>query len=79
MTKLRHVGLHPTHPIELLDFKRKLYIEDFPDGTYKIWNKRQLNSGCGKTVPLTYMREMRGCIYCPWCDEWFSKKQWLEE
>lgn len=76
-TILIHVGTRPTYELQVLDFKRKLYIEEFPDGGYRIWNKRMLKSGCNKTIDND-PEEMRGCLYCPWCDEWFNREQWSE-
>lgn len=72
---LRHIGIRPIYNIELLDFKRKIYIEEFPDGSYKLWNKRQLKSGCNR-IAWGEVLEMRDCYYCPTCDEWFNKNQW---
>lgn len=71
---LRHKGIRPVHPVEVLDFKRKLFIEDYPDGGYKIWTQRMLRSGCDKIVEDIH--ELRDCYYCPRCDEWFHKDQW---
>lgn len=71
-----HKGVRPTYHIQVLDFKRKLYIEEFPDGTYKVWTKKQLRSGCGDTID--HISELMGCIYCPTCNEYFSKDQWDE-
>lgn len=74
--KLIHKGIKPLHELQVLDFKRKIYYEECLDGSYKLWTERQLNSGCDFII--REIKEMRGCIYCPWCDEWFSKNQWEE-
>lgn len=74
---MRHIGIRPENPIHLVDFRKKIYYEDLPNGKEKRWTLRQLNSGCGKDVKgEMWLREDRGCYYCPWCDEWFSKNQW---
>lgn len=72
--KLRHVGIRPLHPLTLVDFKKKIYYEYYPDGSYKRWNLRMLKSGCGRaTSDLIKLLE---CYYCPTCDEWFAVNQW---
>lgn len=73
---LKHKGIRPTYPLLQLDFKRKLYYEEFPDGKIKIWNKRTLISGCDTVVENP--RRLMECYYCPKCDEWFSVDQWVE-
>lgn len=72
--RLRHKGIRPKYEVQVLDFKRKLYIEELPDGSYKVWTKKQLNSGCDYIAK--YANELMGCQYCPWCNEWFSMDQW---
>lgn len=72
---LIHKGVRPLHFLTLLDFKKSLYYEEYPDGTGKIWTTKMLNSGCG-FVLKTEPRELRECWYCPRCDEYFSKSQW---
>jgi hypothetical protein len=85
VSKLRHVGIRPTHPTQVLDFKRKTYLEEFPNGTYKIWTKKLLSSGCGydykfdEDLKRSDVKELQGCLYCPRCDEYFSKDQWEDE
>lgn len=74
--RLRHVGIRPLHPLTLVDFKKRIYYEYYPDGTKKRWNERMLNSGCG-TVTGNLVK-LLGCFYCPQCDEWFSVNQWEE-
>lgn len=75
---LRHVGIRPLYSLTLIDFKKKIWEEEYPDGKIKSWNLRQLNSGCGKAFE-GYTLEIYDCIYCPYCDEYFSKEQWHEE
>lgn len=75
---LRHVGIRPLHPLTLIDFKKKIWEEKYPDGSIRHWNLRQLNSGCGKSFS-GYQLEIYDCIYCPYCDEYFSKEQWIED
>lgn len=72
---LRHVGIRPLYSLTLIDFKKKIWEEEV---TEKLWNLRTLNSGCGKSFE-GYQLEMYDCIYCPYCDEYFSKDQWHEE
>jgi len=77
---MRHVGVRPTHlPLEVQEGgrKRKTYYENFPDGSYKIWNARLLNSGCGRT--LTEYEEDGNLIYCSYCKTWNDKTQFTEE
>lgn len=69
-----HKGIRPTYDLVLLDFKRKIYCEEYPNGDYRIWNKRMLKSGCN--VVTKTVREMMDCYYCATCDEWFNKEQW---
>ena len=38
MTALRHVGIRPLHSITLLDFKKKIWEELYPDGKIRKWN-----------------------------------------
>jgi hypothetical protein len=73
--RLKHIGVRPVGELEFLDDgrMRKTWIERLPDGGYKLWNKRLLNSGCNKIV---YEDEHDGeLIYCPWCEAWFSRNQ----
>lgn len=72
--RIKHVGIRPLHPLTLVDYKRKIYYEYFPDGSYRVWNERQLNSGCGVETEL--ILTMSGCLYCPACKEYFSDNQW---
>lgn len=78
MMALRHVGIRPKHSLTLIDFKKKIWEEEYPDGKIKVWNLRTLNSGCDKSFE-GYQLEIYDCIYCPYCDEYFSKDQWIEE
>lgn len=73
---LIHKGVRPTYDIQMLDFKRKIYLEELPCGGYRLWNRRQLFSGCDNETDSPM--EMRGCYYCKTCDEWFNKEQWRE-
>lgn len=70
----KHIGIRPIYEIVMLDFKKKIYLEEYPDGKWRLWNKRMLKSGCGYIT--TTLKEMRECYYCHHCDEWFSKDQW---
>jgi hypothetical protein len=72
---LIHKGVRPVYPIEMLDFKRKIWLEECPDGRIKLWNSKMLTSGCNNELDIP-VRELEGCIYCPWCDEYFSYDQW---
>lgn len=73
----KHKGIRPTHPIALINWKRSIYIEDYPDSDeYRIWNLRMLNSGCGKILQGDEL-VLSGCIYCPTCDEYFNEEQWV--
>jgi hypothetical protein len=72
--KLIHKGVRPVYDIYLVDFKKKIYYEEYPNGTIKLWNLRTLNSGCGNVISAP--RELMDCYYCPKCDEYFSKNQW---
>jgi hypothetical protein len=73
---MRHIGIKPMYPLEMLDFKRKIYLEEMPDGQIRLWNKRMLKSGCGNTIEPHEYKEVDDCIYCPYCDEFFSYEQW---
>lgn len=76
MRKLKHIGIRPTGTLTLVDFKKKIYYEELGEEKYRLWNKRMLKSGCGLEIAVNKIKEMRGCIYCPRCDEWFNKEQW---
>ena len=71
---LKHIGIRPLHKLTVLDFKKKIFYEEYPDDTFKLWNERMLNSGCNTIVADT--TELMDCYYCPACDEYFSKNQW---
>lgn len=75
---LRHVGVRPLHPLTLVDFKKKIWEEVDSYGYVRRWNLRLLNSGCGRVFD-GYQLEIYDCIYCPYCDEYFSKEQWRDE
>lgn len=72
----KHKGIRPTGILTILNFKKNWYHEELPDGTDRIWTERQLRSGCGKTTETDHYETMRGCSYCPTCDEYFSDEQW---
>jgi hypothetical protein len=74
--KLIHKGIRPLHSLTVLDFKKKIYYEEYPDETFRLWNKRMLNSGCDNVISSP--KELMECYYCPKCDEYFSKDQWEE-
>lgn len=59
------------YSLEMLNYKKQIYLEDV---TGRVWTERMLRSGCESVT--TQIQEMRECIYCPWCDEWFNKEQW---
>lgn len=77
---LKHVGIRPIHP--LIFFNRRLRIvhrykyEVFPDGSYKLWSKKMLNSGCNHLVNGDI--RVGDLIYCDYCDELFSSNQFEE-
>lgn len=75
---LRHVGIRPKYSLTLIDFKKKIWEEEYPSGKVRLWNLRQLNSGCGQVFE-GYQLEIYDCIYCPHCDEYFSKEQWYDD
>lgn len=75
MMALRHVGIRPLYSLTLIDFKKKIWEEEV---TERLWNLRTLNSGCHQVFE-GYTLEIYDCIYCPYCDEYFSKEQWYEE
>ena len=71
-----HKGIRPLFPIQIINWKKSIYLEEFPDDTgYRIWNLRMLNSGCGKSLTGDEII-LSGCIYCPHCDEYFNEEQW---
>lgn len=76
---MRHKGIRPTHVLEVLSFKKKTYIEIFPDGGYRVWNKRQLKSGCGKYTDVERHEIIQDCYYCKHCREWFNEEQWEKQ
>jgi hypothetical protein len=73
---MRHIGIKPDGPLERVEDgrNRRTYIETLPDGGYRIWNDKLLKRGCNKVV---YEDERDGVlVYCPWCDEWFSRRHY---
>lgn len=76
---MKHVGVRPEHlPLEIADNgkRRKIYYENFPDGSYKIWNARLLKSGCG--AYLTEFKIEGNLVYCKTCEEWANINQFQE-
>jgi len=69
---LIHEGIRPLHSLTQPDFRKNIYYEDV---TGRRWNDRMLKSGCGREVMSLHV--MNDCIYCPYCDEWFNKEQWV--
>lgn len=80
---MRHVGIRPVFELTVLDFKRCLWVETFPDGSTRVWNKRMLRSGCNEVTKqpreLTIGITGEVLLYCPHCDEYYAKEQWREE
>lgn len=73
---LIHKGVRPKYNLTLIDFKKKIYYEEDPNGNFiKYWNMRMLNSGCNNVIRIA-PKELMDCYYCPRCDEYFSKDQW---
>jgi len=76
----KHVGVRPKHKIVLnadtFKLKNFEYFEHYPDGSYKIWNKRLLASGCNNFTLGDDRYE--GLIYCEYCDEYFNENQFIE-
>lgn len=78
---LVHVGIRPKNKVvrfnqnhrEVLGYKYEL----FPDGSYKLWSNRQLESGCNNVVDENV--RMNDLIYCPYCDEYFSRDQFIHK
>jgi len=75
---LVHVGIRPTHRLEYYEGRKRqeTYHEIFPNGSYRIWTKKMLKSGCGKKIKT--IKQLLGLIYCPYCDEYFSRDQFKE-
>ena len=78
---MRHVGARPARLPLVVDErckrKRKTYFEVLDDGSYRLWNNRLLNSGCGRVV--TEIVEDGNLIYCPTCRAWFNNEQFVIE
>lgn len=75
---LQHVGIRPIHPLTLVDFKKKIWEEEFPNGHVRRWNKRMLYSGCNELIDPDRAEILMECIYCPTCKEYFNTEQWKE-
>jgi uncharacterized protein YbaR (Trm112 family) len=74
---MTHKGIRPEYALVRVDYKRRIYMEQFEDGGYRIWNMRMLKSGCGVSLrEVDEVKEMMDCIYCPTCKEWFNVEQW---
>lgn len=76
---MKHKGIRPIYlPLEKDDDgrKRTTYYEYLPDGGYKIWNNKLLNSGCGKEI--TVITKCDELVWCPFCNEWASESQFDE-
>ena len=83
MTDLIHEGIRPVNPL-LRDFDSVPYkalpgfwVEPLDDGRFRYWSDRELRSGCGGL--LVDAKERDGLTYCPYCDEWFTNKQFIED
>lgn len=78
---MRHIGVRPeTLPLEkderTTTRRREVFYEVLPDGGYRIWNHKLLNSGCGRTlIDLVIDGDL---IFCPTCKEWANKNQFQE-
>jgi len=76
---LKHIGIRPIQKLitygpgykEIWGYRYEL----FPDGGYRKWSMRTLESGCRKVVSGD--KTLRGLIYCSECDEYFSTNQFL--
>ena len=80
---LVHVGVRPKYKLTLENCKDEVkrrykgcYYEHLPDGGFKVWTSRMLASGCNKVLD-DIVRKYK-LIYCPHCDEFFSKDQFKE-
>lgn len=79
---LIHQGIQPSypfdhgkqHPNKKLNATYK--FEPFPEGGGKWWSEKELASGCH--VIFDKIKKQNGLIYCPYCDEWFTDKQFTE-
>lgn len=76
---MKHSGIRPVGELREIDDGRfrSTYKEILQDGGYRLWNNKLLKSGCGKT--LTELQEKDSLLYCPHCEEWFSKNQFSED
>ena len=78
---MRHVGIRPKY--KTYRYTRKLQARNgqsyelLPEGGYRLWTDRMLNSGCNQV--LVNVKRYRGLIYCPHCEEWFSEEQFVDE
>lgn len=78
---LVHVGIRPEYEIVRKTDKLKgimgLAYEIFPNGAYRVWTDRMLKSGCNNEIKE--INKSGDLIYCPYCDELFSKDQFKEK
>lgn len=73
--KIQHTGIAPQFPLVFDDStekkKNQQWFEFFPDGTYRIWNKRTLVPGCQRW--LTNPEEQDNLLFCDYCQQWFHR------
>lgn len=81
---MRHIGIRPKAPLKLIDDGklRVTYHEYLPEGGYRIWNNKLLKSGCGNVIidhpGYSQVQENDSLLYCPFCEEWASKEQFID-
>ncbi len=81
--KLNHVGIRPEHKVVISNDRkglkdiRGLSYEILPDDSYRVWTDRMLTSGCNKEVSGD--ETLGDLIFCPKCDEFFSRDQFKED
>ena len=72
--RVKHVGVRPGIDNPLVDVKRgsRHYLkEHLPEGGFKIWSSKSINSGCDAFINAN--KKLKGhdnLIYCPVCGEW---------
>lgn len=81
---MKHIGVRPEYPLEADERSghKKLnivYYENFPDGSYKIWNKKLLNSGCGQSTDQPIIKDANNLLWCKHCQEWCNENQFIKE
>lgn len=73
---MKHVGSRPKYPLVVDDrYKRIIWREYLPEGGYRIWNSKTLNSGCGSQ--LTDVKREGNLIFCEKCGEWVNENQFI--